>query len=69
MGKRQKAIPQKERGSSPKNSLVCRQCGKPVKMIHELLDIAAADRPSYDLCINCFVKTNHYDHRQLPLLF
>ena len=69
MKKKQITIPLRGEGSSLKNSLVCRQCGKPVNVISKLVEFPAADKSLSDLCVDCFVKTNHYDFRQLPLPF
>ncbi len=54
MKRKQISTPQRERGSSQKNSLVCRQCSTPVEVISKLLKSAAADKSL--LCIECFVK-------------
>lgn len=69
MKKHQKTIPQRERGSSQKNSLVCRQCGLPVPWIHKSLGIPEANQIAFPTCINCFIKKHHYDPRQKGIDF
>lgn len=69
MNKKQIKPPQREKGSSQKNSLVCRQCGKPIKMLRQHLDNPAVDTYIYDICIDCFIERHNYDHRQKKLDF
>lgn len=69
MKKRQKTIPLRERESSQKNSLVCRQCGKPIDNITTFIDCPELERYPYDICTVCFIKKHKYDHRQKNIDF
>lgn len=69
MKKKQFKTPQRERGSSQKNSLVCRQCGKSINDLTDFLGYPTTDRFLYDICTDCFIKKRHYDPRQKNIDF